>query len=75
MATCETCRFWVDMRSVDRMPHAGVCCRNPPMPVTSEYAWRGASYLEADRASAVWPCTDTDDWCGEHQPKEAGNAE
>lgn len=66
--TCETCRFWADFRK-DGVPAypAGVCRRYPPMPVTTEFAWRGATYMEADRAHAVWPCSDIDDWCGEYQ--------
>ena len=60
--TCENCRFSA------ALPERSVCRRYPPMPVTTEFAWRGATYFEADRADAVWPCTSADDWCGEHQP-------
>ena len=68
MGTCETCRFAAVL--VERV----VCRRYPPMPITTEFAWRGATYIEADRADAVWPCTSKDDWCGEHQPKENTDA-
>lgn len=71
---CETCRWWADMRTDTRTHPAGVCRRYPPMPVTTEFAWRGATYMEADRAHGVWPITDTDDECGEHTPKETPDA-
>lgn len=66
--TCGTCRCWLGPLSFDG--ERGACRRYPPMPITSEFAWRGATYMEADRADAVWPLTNADDWCGEHQPKE-----
>jgi len=70
--TCETCRYWMDLRTCG-LPVEGQCRRYPPLPVTGPSAWSGATYMEADRAAAVWPCTDAYDGCGEHTPKAPRN--
>lgn len=55
--TCETCRFWNRAYS-SGSGRIGECRRRSPKPV-----------LHRDRpAGSIWPPTDPQDWCGEHQP-------
>jgi hypothetical protein len=54
---CETCRFWVEDQEDEEI---GCCHRYPPRVVIR----RG------DCPDSLWPETDYDDWCGEHQPAE-----
>jgi hypothetical protein len=65
---CSGCRFYLDLSPNGQR---GVCRRYPPMPITTEFAWMGATYMEADRADAVWPMVGVEDWCGEYTPSDS----
>jgi hypothetical protein len=57
---CMTCRYW---EHPSDFPHEinnpdqimGLCRRNPPIPADPKSRF------------GVWPITEADDWCGEHQ--------
>lgn len=54
--TCATCRFWDRNNTFNTI---GQCRRRAP-----SQAWSGDAY--------VWPDTQDEDWCGEHDPKPEG---
>ncbi len=56
--TCETCRFWDTSTSLDSNDDASPCRRRSPR----FNKWTGLG---------IWPFTEADDWCGEHQPQES----
>lgn len=60
--TCESCRFW------DKEAHegdaAGYCRIHAPT-----IAWGQIERDPEDGHLAVFPMTNDDDWCGDHQPK------
>lgn len=55
---CRTCRWW------DRYPtkDKGHCHRRAPQP---ESSYDDDGY--PDQPIPLWPQTDGDDWCGEHE--------
>ncbi len=72
-ATCETCRFWKN-----RVPDWGYCKRFPPVLVSSMVDWevddeegRLMTDMPAGMNATQFPVTSLDNWCGEHQPREA----
>lgn len=52
--TCETCRFWAGTTHGNQL--RADCRAHPPAFTTVR--------------NTVWPMTQADDWCGEHQSKE-----
>jgi|GEM_PF-609111 len=50
--TCQTCRFWNDC-----LYGRGGCRRYAPRP-----------FVDGEKGMTLWPFTESDDWCGEHQP-------
>lgn len=67
---CGDCRFFVRCEMVTHLPYetyagpapVGQCRRYPPS-------------LSNDPETEIvgkWPCIDEDNWCGEHEPREAG---
>lgn len=77
MQRCETCRFWNrakrarwtdlggDGRSI-LVEHAQ-CRRYAPSRLLPDH--------RSGTPDKVWPHVNASDWCGEHQPKEAGDAD
>ena len=53
---CDECKFWCPphVPEDDREQFAGECHKNPPY---SQHHYK-------------YPPTYSDDWCGEHQPKD-----
>jgi hypothetical protein len=61
--TCKTCRFWQQPR-----PHYDPECRiRAPVAQVMNRGDEGCEHA----GISWWPETDADDWCGEHQPREA----
>ncbi len=59
--TCETCRFWDDQGD------SGMCRRHAPRMILCQVA--PPEGIEPHQAEdAVWPWTEPDDWCGDHEP-------
>lgn len=58
---CETCRWW-DGVAEDEIAE----CRRLPPQFIIEQIDPGTSHGD----HAFWPLVDSDQWCGEHQPKE-----
>ena len=58
--TCLNCRFW------DAWPDAqvGYCRRYAPKPLPLVLVLDDDG---SDRAEAMWPITDADEWCGEFE--------
>ncbi len=64
--TCETCRFW---QLVELAPYwSGDCRRHTPR-MQGDIAPHGSAQFQEPKA-AIWPSTNSGDWCGEHQPKQ-----
>lgn len=59
MSNCENCRFWVPINEQDA-EGTGECRRHAPRP-SADYSRCG-----------IWPSTEQDSWCGEHEPKDTG---
>jgi len=53
--TCQSCSFWDNSASSG---HAD--------PFTTGQCRRAAPGFDSRTGLAVWPFTETDDWCGEH---------
>lgn len=72
--TCETCRFW--LKGEPQFIY-GDCRRMPPqgrLAVDIKPASYGEKVMNVSITRfphADWPNTHQDDWCGEHQPKDA----
>jgi hypothetical protein len=64
--TCKNCFYWT---SAKPSLGDGLCRRNPPHPARI-YDLNG---LDHER-TCEWPATDMLDWCGEHKPKKASDA-
>lgn len=58
-ASCETCRFFKLWRNETV---CGVCCAHPP----TVHVCRAVMHPLV----TVWPEVKTENWCGEHKPKE-----
>ena len=65
--TCETCRFWDAVESVNGTAD---CRRYPPSPG----AWVPTGEGAMSWAAATRPMTWLSDWCGEHSPAEPKDA-
>lgn len=59
--TCGTCRWWGG-RISGRVYDPGPCRRYPPHPHVAQSGF----------VQSILPSMRPDDFCGEHQPKEAG---
>lgn len=56
---CRTCKFW----NGDEFKPNGWCYRHAPLPVV-------AGQMEANGSMvALWPVTNSQDWCGEWEGK------
>ncbi len=66
--TCETCRFGVNMNAAGRGEGYVVCRRYPPIPLPNR-----VGEIVGDAAVGIWPMTDAEDRCGEHQPKDSAD--
>ena len=52
LTECNNCKFWDNSSSLEGLPDSGMCRARPPA---------------MDRAGrALWPYTESDDWCGLH---------
>lgn len=63
---CSKCRFWGKAERYDIDSEGsglGVCRRSAPVATPS------IPTDEEEEAFAVWPCTHSDDWCGDFQAK------
>ena len=63
MQTCSSCRFWDEL---DEERLDGLCRIGRPA-MAGTIAPHGDAVYQNPQAS-VWPATNRDDWCGEHQP-------
>lgn len=73
MATCSDCKFW---KRGWRMPYAAGSDWNTEIDSAVVYGRcqiRPATYSPENDPGAGWPQTHQHDWCGEHQPQEAGS--
>lgn len=59
---CGGCRFWQQITSYkDNTKNIGECRQSSPIPEMSGFA--------GNDTRAIWPRTNEDDWCGEHEGK------
>lgn len=70
---CRNCQFWdrygdQSEDPEDRLPE-GQCRRMPPTVIHSMLVDRSAVCSEG-LYRGLWPDTFSEDWCGEHKPKE-----
>ena len=83
MATCETCRFGhiVWLEGDEYYPyHGGYYSTAPETPhkrhyTASECRRHPPRMASVDGQQDGWPMVNAQSWCGDHQPKDAGNAE
>lgn len=73
--TCKTCRFWGSERAhLD--PPVGSCRVKAPLR-SERFVHVSSDPFASPKASwprrAEWPWSADDDWCGEHQPRQAGD--
>lgn len=61
--SCARCRFWVESE-----PGYGAECRRRA-PVAMLKAYRNGMGDPGQMVVTRWPHTDSDHWCGEHEPK------
>ncbi len=65
--TCDSCKFWEKHGGGSK---SGWCQRLPPQVVVrrwSDGVMTNEPALEPDYLQSVWPMTESDEWCGEHQ--------
>lgn len=65
---CANCRFWFDPEQPNNQINAGVCRRNPPVPIpigTQNLANGQMNVI----TQAAWPMLLGDSWCGEHRSR------
>lgn len=60
---CRSCYYWDRQKAT----HNGYCRRLPPVPLK-------ATLKPALPPPAVWPVTNSGDWCGEWKQEDQANA-
>jgi hypothetical protein len=71
--TCWTCRFWTRNNGRIQSANDAKCRRHAPQPglvrfVNSESEHGGPELKYSGYVKHIWPITEADDWCGDHQP-------
>lgn len=63
--TCRTCWFWNAVEPAE----SGECRRSAPSPVVLFPSESANPQTERGLATVVWPQVASEDWCGEHEPR------